>query len=196
MKALWDFLVELFTAIFARSDEVHEHPMNQPEDASQTQEIATGTTETPEPIPNVIIKTPSQILSEVARSYIGYDASPLNRAPQELSCAECVVNIVNMAFPGTLSTTIVGTDALNTALKRSPRFKGILDPVDGCIVVSPRTATVHGHAGIYVGPDSIASNESKTGLFKINYTRQSWRNAFITGRGLKGYLYLPIETVV
>src|SRR3990167_4049391 len=57
------------------------------------------------------IETPAQRLAEEAKAFIGLDASPQNLAPQELSCAEGVVNIVNACWPNTLSDKIVGTDA-------------------------------------------------------------------------------------
>lgn len=139
-------------------------------------------------------ETASQRLAEEAKMYLGLDASPLDRAPDELSCAECVVNIVNQAWPGTLDPTIVGTDALFTALKKSPCFKGVLDPTEGTIVVSPKTATVHGHAGVYTDIDTIASNDSRDGKFRENYTRGSWRRTFIQQRGLKGYLFAPVDS--
>lgn len=134
---------------------------------------------------------PAQLLADHAKMWLGLDASPLDRAPNELSCAECVVNIVNHTWPGTLDPTIIGTDELFAALKKSPRFKGVLDPVPGTIVVSPKTATAHGHTGIYTDIDTIASNDSRDGKFRENYTRGSWRRTFIQTRGLKGYLFTP-----
>lgn len=158
-----------------------ELEMNQPPEAPLEPKI--------EPVAK---ETAAQLLCAEAKKWLGKDASPRNRAPQELSCAEGVISIVNSAFPNTLDPNIVGTGPLDQALHRSPKFKGVLDPVEGCIEISPQTATVHGHVGIYVGPDSIASNDSRTGKFEINYTRQSWRDTFIKKRGLKAHLFLPI----
>ncbi len=132
-------------------------------------------------------------LAQTAREFIGEDASPRNRAPEELSCAEGVVWIVNFTWKGCLSPDIVGTDQLYLALKRSMRFRPALDPVEGCIVVFPKTATTHGHTGIYVGQDSIASNDSRTGLFQENYTRESMRAYFVGKLGLKGYFFVPVD---
>ncbi len=136
---------------------------------------------------------PSTQLAQTARGWLGKDASPFNKAPQELSCAESVVNVVNSTWSGTLDPKIVGTDTLFAALKKSPRFQGVLEPVAGCIEVSPRTGATYGHCGIYVGPDSIASNDSRDGKFRENYTRATWRKTFIQGRGLKAYLFVPVD---
>ncbi len=145
------------------------------------------------PTPPPLKETPAEKLAEEAKMWLGLDASPLDRAPDELSCAECIVNIVNHTWPGTFDTTIVGTDVLFAALKRSPRFKGVLDPVVGTIVVSPKTATAHGHCGVYTETDIIASNDSRDGKFRENYTRATWRSTFIKGRGLKGFLFTPVD---
>ncbi len=160
-------------------------PMNQPDpDPEPIVEPAT---------PVIHISAP-ELLAKAARGFLGRDASPLNRAPQELSCAECVVNIVNSVWPGSLRKDIVGTDELYMALKNfRERFRPALDPVVGCIVIFPKTATTHGHTGIYLAPDAIGSNDSMTGLFQNNYTRQSMRDYFVKKLGLKGYFFVPID---
>lgn len=183
---------EFVLALFPRPDyevPVNTLPMNQ-ETPPETPKIAPETTKEPEPI------SAAEKLKITALAWLGKDASPNNLAKPELACAETVTFLVNATWPGTLDERIVGTDALFFALKRSKRFKGVLDPVPGCIEVSPRTSTVHGHAGIYVGADEIASNDSKDGKFRINYTRQSWRDTFIKGRGLKAYLFVPVDLEV
>lgn len=159
-------------------------PMNAPDDNYEG------------PRADAILVVASDALAQTAWNFLGKDASPLNRAPQELSCAEGVVNIINTTWPGTLRETIVGTDVLYEEMKRSPRFKGVLEPVIGCIEISPRTMTTNGHVGIYTDSDRIASNDSKTGKFNKNYTRQSWRDVFIKGRGLKAYLFQPVDIAI
>ena len=187
----WDSFLEecalWLRAIFIRPNyetPVAQEPMNQPPEPVNEYEG---------PRAESILIPANELLAETAQLWIGKDASPKNRAPKELSCAEGVVNIVNQAFPGTLHPDIVGTDALDLALRRSKRFKPVLDPAQGCIEVSPRTATVNGHCGIYVYNDKIASNDSRTGKFQINYTRQTWRDYFIKKKGLKAHLFLPVD---
>ena len=147
----------------------------------------------PEPVPDPKPSPePAGIqLAEEAKLWIGKDASPLNRAPQELSCAEGVTTIVNRVFPGTLDASIISTISLFEALKKSKKFKAVLDPAVGTIVVSPRIGNMPGHTGIYTEENLICSNDSRTGKMQENYTRNSWRKTFIHGRGLKGYLFSP-----
>ncbi len=147
-----------------------------------------------EPIPSQPLKmSASEQLRATAKLWLGKDASPNNLEKSEVACAETVVFLVNQTWPGTLDIKIVGTDALDTALRRCKRFKPVLDPIPGTIEVSPRTPSVNGHTGIYVEADSIASNNSITGHFNENYTRQSWRDTFIKGRGLKAHLFTPVD---
>ena len=175
IKWLDAFLLELFHGDKAVMEIDHTEPVNEPlVPATPTKEF------------------PAQRLAAEARAWLGLDASPQNKAPQELSCAEGVVNIVNVCWPNTLSENIVGTDALFAALKKSPKFKAVSDPVPGCIVVSPRTATINGHTGIYTESDTIASNDSRDGKFRENYTRAKWRRDFIVKKDLKGYLFEPV----
>lgn len=141
--------------------------------------------------PAPVISAPTRLLNETLH-WIGRDASPQNLAPEELSCAEGVSNIIHNVFPD-FPKGVLSTADLFTALKKSPHFKGILDPVVGCVEISPRTLAISGHVGIYVEADSIASNDSRDGIFRENYTRESWRNVFIKGRGLKAYLFQPVD---
>lgn len=127
-------------------------------------------------------------IQDTAIAMLGKDASPKNLAPKEVACAESVSNILHSIFPD-FPENIVGTDALFAELKRSSHFVGVLNPKEGTIVVSPRTPMINGHTGIYTHSNTIASNDSHDGLFKENYTRESWRRTFIAGRGLKGYLF-------
>lgn len=167
--------------VFSRPVDIKKNSMNEPDNGPTDVRV-----ELPEP-------TAAEQLCATAKQFLGKDASPRNLAPQELSCAESVVNIVNTCWPGTLDTKLVGTDELDTALRKSKRFKATLDPVPGSIEVSPKAGAVHGHAGIYVYADYIASNDSKSGTFKINYTRQTWRIDLIKKRGLKAHLFTPVD---
>lgn len=146
---------------------------------------------TTEPAPKES-KDPATLLADAAVSMLGKDASPRNRAPQELSCAEGVSGIAHLVWPD-FPDDIISTQVLLHYLKTSPRFKPVLDPLRGCVVVSPTVGTNHGHTGIYTQPDRIASNDSRTGLFEENYTRASWRAYFIAKKGLKGFLFMPVD---
>jgi len=184
-NAIWeatkDLLYWLVSFVFARPEDAAAHPVNW--DAIEVKPPK--------------VSAPDK-LKITALAWLGRDASPANRAPQELSCAEGVVNLINKTWPGTLSDTIIGTDQLYLALKKSKRFTWELDPIPGSVIVYPKVGEVHGHALICTrillnGTAIFASNDSRTGKFEENYTRETARQEFIHNRGLKGYIFEPVE---
>lgn len=185
LKDIADLFFLLLSFCFAKPEEIKEHIVNR-EPVSEYEG----------PRPDEVVPASVQ-LAQTARGFIGKDASPKNRAPQELSCAEGIVNIINTTWPETLDEKIVGTDELDHALLRSKRFKGVLDPIEGDVIVFPRTATVHGHALICVAIEKeipiYASNDSLQGIFQKNYTRFTARREFITNRGLRGHIWRAVD---
>lgn len=144
------------------------------------------------PVPSTQqIESAAGKVADAAVALLGYDASPKNLAPQELSCAEGVSNILHSVYPD-FPSEVLSTAQLFIELKKSPHFKGVLDPVRGCIIVSPTQGDNIGHTGIYTEDNRIASNDSRDGKFRANYTHASWRQYFVTNKGLKGYLFLPV----
>lgn len=134
------------------------------------------------------IKTPTDVLLETVESFIGKDASPDNKAPQDLSCAEGASNIINKAFSN-FPKGILSTVDLQKELKRQPMFKATLTPKRGCIINSPRIGDTPGHVGFMVSDTEIVSNDSKTGTMKKNYTWLSWIKEMRDKRGLKIHLF-------
>ena len=143
-----------------------------------------------EPEPEEIL-TNTEKLCRVAISYLGKDASPKDLASDELGCAESISNIIHEVFPDfPAGLQMLGTDNLKHALTKSPHFKQILSPTKGCIVISPRTAIEYGHVGIMLDGGGIASNNSKTGTFDVNYNWDLWIETFgAKGRGLRIFIY-------
>lgn len=138
-----------------------------------------------EPIPE---PTKQKRLLQAVKSWIGKDASPENRAPQELSCAEGVSRILHNLFPS-FPKGIVSSKELDNELARSTLFRRTSFPKSATVIVSPRTAQMNGHAGFTIEDDKIVSNDSKTGLMAQNYTISSWIKKFKEGRGLELHLY-------
>lgn len=147
-----------------------------------------------DPGPKLPQETLSERLTEEARLMLGKDASPRNLAPQELSCAEGVSNIIHSVLPD-FPAGIVGTPELYQLLSKSEHFVRVTDPKPGCVVISPTVirdgVKVHGHTGIYLTYSKIASNSSSSGLWTQNYTRDSWIAYFYEKLSLKGYLFQP-----
>lgn len=128
--------------------------------------------------------TAGQKLYETALSFIGKEASPLDKAPDEYGCAESVNNIVFKAFGdyvgGDLSTYRMYYSIIN-----NKKFAKVSNPILGDIILSPTgfggtKEITNGHVGILGKDNKIMSNNSKTGLWEENYTLFSWRYRYVT----------------
>jgi hypothetical protein len=131
------------------------------------------------------MQTNSQKLYQIAFSTIGKDASPFNYALNEFGCAESVSSLISqiIQFP-----IITGTSSLLNELKNNPQFEEIAIPEQGCIIISA-TGTgngklENGHTGIIgknLAPDNslwIMSNDSRSGLWSVNYTIKRWKDYY------------------
>lgn len=129
-------------------------------------------------------------LYQEALTWIGKDASPNNSAPQELSCAESVSNIVRKVLPD--FPMILGTAELLGRLKNDPRFKATLDPKEGNIVINSTgsgNGTIRGHCGIFTTNEQIMANNSNTGLWDVKYTALTWKNYFRLKGGMPTHYF-------
>ena|SRR3990167_2171969 len=142
-----------------------------------------------EPEPEDLL-TNTEKIYRVAAVTLGKDISTL--IDNEVACAEVMSGIINQAIPD-FSAGVLSTADLNIKLKNSPYFRQELEPSEGAIIVSPRTATIYGHTGCFLSAGAIASNNSKTGKFEVNYNFDTWATTFgAKGRGLKIYIYKAI----
>lgn len=135
--------------------------------------------------------TPALTLQRSAMRWLGKDASPLNLAPQELGCAESVCSVIADELIPNFPRDLLSTRDLAEHLDGNVRFERTLIPAPGCIIVSPRTATVNGHAGVFLDTRRIASNDSRTGKFEANYTLDSWVETFRKKRDLRIQIWKP-----
>lgn len=134
------------------------------------------------------MKTNTETLIDIVNGYLGKDASPLDKAPDEYGCAESVSNILHEVLPD-FPDEVLSTSTLATELDKCAKIERVLEPDAGVIIVSPRTDTAFGHTGIFISPTQIVSNDSRTGLMGKNYTWDSWISTFKKGRGLKILLW-------
>lgn len=148
-------------------------------------ETITETNVTPPETPEIAY---SEVFIKEVENSLGTDVSPQNKAPQELSCAEGVSELIRKVFPD--FPVLTWTPDLFNQLKKDRRFKATLDPKGGCVIVSPtKSTTQRGHAGVFITDTDIASNDSRTGTFNKNYTWSSWISTFKSTRGLNIYLF-------
>jgi hypothetical protein len=136
----------------------------------------------------------SQLLYEKALQYIGTDASPLDRADDELGCAESVSEIICKVISS--FKVVTGTWTLMNAFDTDDRFEELtftnhdIVPV-GTIIIC---ATVPGkpfpgHVGIFAKNNSIMSNDSATGKFMANYTAETWYQRWVVKGGYRVRFY-------
>jgi len=126
-------------------------------------------------------------LIALAKQSYETDISPKNKAPQEVSCSEGISELLNAIlgnFPIQVSTL-----ELKKQMDSDNRFNKVLEPCKGQIIISPRTNTTNGHVGLFVNDTEIASNDSRDGKFRVNYTWSSWVKEFKTKRGLRIFLF-------
>lgn len=125
------------------------------------------------------LSTKREKLYDTAYSFLGRDASPLDRAPDELSCAESVNAIFRAAFGKEIGGD-VSTLRMYQELKESAEFIETDAPLYGDVIISPTTmARVPiGHVGI-VGKWQVMSNNSYTGRWEAHYTLESWRLRYV-----------------
>lgn len=126
---------------------------------------------------------------------LGTDASPLDNAPDELSCAESINEILKKAGYPIKTDNPLSTYYLYLALKNSKDWERIYTAERGCIIISPtgygerrlpsgELAVKHGHAGI-VGENGeiFSSNSAKQGIWDKHWTVDLWEDYFVKQGG-------------
>lgn len=113
---------------------------------------------------------------------LGTDVTPTDIYPDEYNCAETVNVIHTKAFGFPIGGDI-STYRLYAALKNSPYFKKVLEPLEGDLIISPtgygRIEIMTGHVGIIGESGKVMSNRSKTGTFEENYTLKTWKETWV-----------------
>lgn len=141
------------------------------------------------------------VLYQTAHSFLGQDASPSDVAPDEYACAESVSRVLQHAFPGIHFPLLTGTYDLLHHLQNTPAFVEVQTPQYGCVIVSA-TGTgngtiANGHTGIVgknEGPDGtywIMSNDSRNGIWSVNYTLGTWKAYYSLRGGMVAHYFLP-----
>ena len=133
-------------------------------------------------------------LVDLAKSKLGTDFTDDNTVPDRVSCAFAITTLLHEFDPDIPITA--GTYGHWRWLQNSTKFVRVFEPQAGDIVISPTGTSSdpahrlpNGHTGIYLTNNTIASNDSATGLFKQNYTRESWRALFHYYGRYSVYLY-------
>lgn len=126
-----------------------------------------------------------QNLYAMAKSLLGKQlgANNANDGYGAFACAESV-NLVAQKALGKPIGGGASTQAMYQALLNPARFRSVLEPLPGDIVISETGSSTinkswHGHCGI-VANYGILSNNSEDGKWSENYTIESWEKSFST----------------
>lgn len=139
------------------------------------------------------MKTLSQKLADLAKSKLGTDFTNDQVVSDDVSCAFAVTTILRELDPTT--PIEYGTGRLLDYFKTSGKFERVFEPSAGVLVISATGTNSrpdvmpHGHVGIYLDNDKIMSNSSEDGLWKQNFTRESWRTRFYYKGGFPVFLF-------
>lgn len=123
-------------------------------------------------------------LYETALSFIGQDASPLDKAPDEYGCVESLEQVYFKAF-GEYIGGGVSTLRLYHALVNNKKFVKVTSPIAGDIILSPTGMATqpsnikNGHCGIIGQNGKIMSNNSFNGKWEANYDLFTWRSRWV-----------------
>lgn len=125
----------------------------------------------------VIPSNQTKLLATVL-SMLGKDATPLDAVSDEVACAETVNAVFTRAF-GVPIGGRASTALMRQVLVTDSRFKKLDAFEPGCIIISAtglgnNPAMPHGHAGIVIDANRVASNNSLNGILDIHYTVPSW----------------------
>jgi len=132
-----------------------------------------------------------KLIYRMALDHLGVDASPNDKVPDELGCAETVTTILNKAV-GT--PIITGTWTMYDYMNRN--WHPTERPKAGDVLISPTGESKFGNKAPFVGHTAIVgergvllSNDSRTGKFMTNYTMESWKARYVKKGGYPMYFY-------
>ncbi len=140
------------------------------------------------------IITNREMLYDWAVVSLGTDASPYDKAPDELGCAETLTNLIAKVNPKIQWTNPLSTTAVYKDMANGKSFREVYTPKEGDIIISPTKFDITGHCGVVGLHGVIMSNNSfkdqngVRGIFDENYTINSW-NRYFGKKGLKTYYF-------
>lgn len=129
-------------------------------------------------------------LLQVCEEHLGIDVTPSDLIPDTVACADTITTLirnVDKTFP-----LVSGTWTLYDILEHRKDWKRVTEPSPETLILSPTGmggSSMIGHVGIFLKDGVIASNDSTTGKFMVNYTLDSWTKRYKKQGGLPIFLY-------
>ena len=148
--------------------------------------------EQPTPVPVVPIKSNQEKLLESAKAFLGKEASPKDRVPDDVACVESLGNVIRNA--GIKFPDIYGTADAVAYFKLSPDWEATLDLTPGNVIINATgsgNGTMKGHCGVIGEVNRIYSNDSRSGLFTAFYSIQTWKERYRMKGGMPTRVFKP-----
>lgn len=143
-----------------------------------------------------------KLLYDAAYSFLGEDASPQDNAPDEFGCVDSLVGVLDKAFPALHIPSLISTITLARYLEDSPHFMELPGPEAGCIILAETNTgngkVSNGHVGICgkrLSEDGslwVMSNDSRNGLWSVNFTVKGWERYYERLGGMKTRYFKPV----
>jgi hypothetical protein len=137
----------------------------------------------------------SDKLYNEACKWIGTDASPQDKAPDEYGCVESFENVHHKTFGYNVGGKL-STIKLFFAIDNDPTFVRVKNPIKGDAILAVTTQgngkISNGHVGIVGDNNTIMSNNSKTGKWDVHLTIESWNLRYNIVGGYPTYYYRKV----
>lgn len=146
-------------------------------------------------------ETRREILYRVSKSYIGVETTPKDEVPDQVACVASLQEVYRKAFGHYIGTgaALYNTRALKEALLVHQDFERIQpgNEMFGDVCVFPTGENTHstspnvrGHVFV-VGKRDWMSNDSSSGLWKANWTKDSALRYFVRANGFPQFVFRP-----
>lgn len=130
------------------------------------------------------------LILKSAKSYLGTDFTPLDTTPDLVACAEAVTTLLKNC--GCIDYIITGTWTLNNYLGNNKNWVVVKNPEPGDVAVAPTgmgNPNTIGHTWIVGEKNVWYSNDSYSGKWMANYTKQSAEYNYTVKKGIPIFYY-------
>lgn len=126
------------------------------------------------------LKKKTMDLATLCEQKLGTDVSPRDQAPDELACAESATTLMKMIYPET-PIEVSTTRLYQYLITPTSNWIQTDKPQRNAIIISPTgygKKGTHGHVGICLDDNRIASNKSGTGKLETHLNVDYWKEYY------------------
>lgn len=139
-----------------------------------------------------------RLILKKSKAYLGIDFTPLDKVPDEYGCMEAVTTILKQCgvFPEVIAGTWTVWDGMQK--RKYKAWFPTSNPQPGDIAIAPtgtgKKGTI-GHTWI-IGEKGIwYSNDSWTGKWQANYTKETAHQKYTVEKGIQIYYFTYISVL-